>query len=401
MSGDNPANTARDTASYDCCSYQRGGSPLVDANALYRGFRKSQKGSAWKETVQRFELDYLSQIAKLQRDMQERKYKRSAYTTFVLRERGKTRFITGEHVRDRTLKHTLCDDILTPTVTPYLIHDNGASTPGKGIGFTRQRLVTHLTKYYRQCRNSGYILLMDFSKFYDNIRHKELKETLFKHVDDKTAEYLIDEILENERIDVSYMAPEEYANCMDAVFNSLEYQNIPQHLKTKKLYMGKHLDIGDQLAQVAGIVYPSDLDNYIKIVRGIKFYARYMDDSYILHPDKEYLKQILNDIIIYAKKLGITVNEAKTRIVPISSKWRFLQVQYSLTDTGRIIHKVNSKAVTRCRRKLKKLANILPPNDFKIWFNSWYGANNKYMSKLQCQNLLKLFLELEESSCIK
>ena len=47
--------------------------------------------------------------------------------------------------------------------------------------------------------------------------------------------------------------------------------------------MSKSIDIGDQLSQVIGICYPHSIDNYIKYVRGQKFYGRYMDDWYIMN----------------------------------------------------------------------------------------------------------------------
>lgn len=160
--------------------------------------------------------------------------------------------------------------------------------------------------------------------------------------------------------------------------------------------MAKHLNIGDQVAQVAGIVYPVPIDNYIKIVRGVKFYGRYMDDSYVIHESKEYLQDLLKDIIRIADSIGITVNIRKTRICKLSEYWRFLQVQYALTDTGRIIQKINPKRLTCMRRKMKKLAYILTPKEFEDWYQSWFSNYYKIMSKLQRQNMNTLFEELKE-----
>ena len=120
--------------------------------------------------------------------------------------------------------------------------------------------------------------------------------------------------------------------------------------------MGKHLNIGDQVAQVAGISYPIPIDNYVKIVRGVKYYARYMDDSYAIADNKWFLEDLLKDIIKIADSVGITVNQKKTRICKLSDYWRFLQTQYSLTDTGRVVQKINPKRLTAMRRKMKQLA---------------------------------------------
>ncbi len=351
--------------------------------------------------VQRYETDYLSNIAKHVRDIRDRTYTLSPATSFVIRERGKVRAIRGEHIDDRVVKHVLCDEILLPAIKPRLIHDNGASLKGKGVAFTRRRLLQHLRAFYRQRGNNGYILLMDFSKFYDNIRHKELFRILMKHVNDPHAAYLIDYILQNECVDVSYMTPEQYAVCMDTLFSSLEYNEIPTHLKTGSLWMDKHLDIGDQLAQVAGIVYPAEIDQYVKTVKGVKYYARYMDDSYAIHQDKEFLRDLQKEITAKAATLGITINQRKTRIVPLSSHWSFLQTRYRLTATGRIECKPCQTKIVRGRRKMRKLAPIMTAKQLDDWFRSWYNANCEDVSKQQSKNLFKLLSDLEENVCIK
>lgn len=192
------------------------------------------------------------------------------------------------------------------------------------------------------------------------------------------------------------MTDEEYAGCMDGLFNSLEYEKVDRALRTGKRYMYKHLNIGDQVAQVAGIIYPIPIDNYVKIVRGVKFYGRYMDDSYAIHESKEFLEDLLQGIITIANELGITVNTRKTRICKLSSMWRFLQVQYSLTDTGRVIQKINPKRLTAMRRKMKKLVYKLSEKEFDDWFNAWMCNHYKIMSKQQRENMNTLYAQLKK-----
>lgn len=333
----------------------------------------------------------------MQRELRERTFSFLPTSEFILRERGKIRVVNGEQIHDRVVKHSLCDEVLLPSIRKYLIYDNGASLTDKGMDFTRKRLVAHLRKYYAQHgSNEGYILLMDFSKFYDNIRHEELLKLFRKYVHDDLALWLLEKTIERARVDVSYMTEEEYAHCEDSLFNSLEYQKIDKSLLTGEKFMDKHMNIGDQVAQVAGVAYPIPIDNYVKIVRAVKFYARYMDDSYAIHESKEFLEELLKEIIVIAKSLGITVNERKTRICNLSDYWRFLQIQYSLTETGRVVQKINPKRLTAMRRKMKKLAYILPEKDFHDWFYSWFKGHVKYMSKLQRENILALFNQLKE-----
>ena len=93
---------------------------LSDMNVLYDAFLASMKGSAWKEEPQRFEIDFLTELSKLSRELEDRTYKTSESTTFIFRERGKERLIHGGRMRDRVVRHALCDAILTPSLKPYL-----------------------------------------------------------------------------------------------------------------------------------------------------------------------------------------------------------------------------------------------------------------------------------------
>ena len=393
-------NTKHDTHTYECTrlpgerGYQR---EIFDGNVLYDAYKRAKKGSDWKPQVQKFEMNYLLELSKIQRDLENMEYEFLPTTHFVLNERGKTRFITGEQINDRIVKHALCDEVLNPSIEKFLIYDNGASIEGKGISFTRQRLVEHLRWYYAHHHsNEGYILLIDFSKYYDNIRHDILMQLFEKYVDDEHALWLLRKSIDRSRVDVSYMTDEEYENCLNRSFNSLLYQYIDKKLLTGEKYMGKHLNIGDQVAQTAGIAYPIRIDNYVKIVKSVKAYGRYMDDSYAIHESKEFLEELLEDIIEIAEELGITVNRKKTRICKLSEHWRFLQVQYSLTDTGRVIQKINPKRLTEMRRRLKKVAPKMTEVEFTDYYTSWFKNHYRLMGKRQRENMDTLFNQLKE-----
>ncbi|MCC8063667.1 MAG: RNA-directed DNA polymerase [Clostridiales bacterium] len=349
-----------------------------------------------------YEMDWLNNIADLQDELRERTYVPREASTFVLRERGTERPIRGEQVRDRVVEHSLNDNVVVPSIRPYLIYDNGASLAGKGVAFTRRELVKDLVSYYNRYGNRGYVLLIDFKKYYDNIRHDVLMQQFWRYVHDDTALWLLETIISGFQVDVSYMDDAEYAHCMDTVFSSLEYWKVDKPLLTGQKYMAKHLDIGNQTSQSAGVLYPTPIDNYVKIVRGVKYYARYMDDSYVFHPDREYLKALMADIIRECAKLGITVNAHKTHVAKLSDRWRFLQIQYSLTDTGRIVQKIHPKRLTERRRLMKKLAPRMTDRDFTVWVDAWIKSNRKYMSKQQYANIKALEQTLrKETKCTR
>lgn len=318
---------------------------VCDANNLYRAYKTSVKSSKWKETTQKFMMNFLRYIFEIQDDIINRTLKNGLTQEFTLHERGRVRPITSIQIRDRIVRHVLCDDILLPEVKKHIIYDNCASIKGRGISQQRKRFEIHLHKYYKLHGNDGWILFGDFSKFYDNIIHEIAKQELLKLFDDdEFIDWLLTLIFDGFKVDVSYMSD-------------------------------------------------------VKYVRQQKFYGRYMDDWYIMNPSKEELEDLLSCIIEIAKEYGIHINRKKTHIVKISSTYKFLQIKYTLTKDGKVIKRINPKRVTTMRRKLKKLSlkvinGEIEYESIENMFRGWMGAHYKLLSKQQRKNLIQLYEEL-------
>lgn len=111
----------------------------------------------------------------------------------------------------------------------------------------------------------------------------------------------------------------------------------------------------------------------------------------------------LDNIHRIAEGYGIHINKKKTRIVKISSTYKFLQIKYSLTDSGKIIKRINPKRVTTMRRKLKKLAVKVKNEEISYenvenMFRGWMGGFYKLLSREQRKNLIGLYEDLFEKS---
>lgn len=370
---------------------------LCDANTLYAGYKASIKGSKWKESTQRFILNFLRYIFEVQDDLINRTLTNGPVDEFELHERGKIRPITSIPVKDRIVRHVLCDELLIPKIRRKIIYDNCASLKRRGISMQRKRFEVHLRKYYKLYGNEGYILFGDFSKFYDNIIHEIAKKELLElFEDDEFIDWLLNVIFDGFKVDVSYMSDDEYASCLDEVFNKLEYRKIPKNKLTGEKFMEKSVNMGDQLSQAIGIYYPHRIDNYVKYVRGIKFYGRYSDDWYIMSPSKEELLDLLENIKRIAHEYGIHINMKKTKIVKISGTYKFLQIKYTLTESGKIMKRINPDRIYTMRRKLKKLAvkvenGEIPYENVEGMFKGWMGDFYKLMSRTQRKDLLELY----------
>jgi hypothetical protein len=285
---------------------------IIDADNLYASFNRSKRGVSRKESVQRYEANAMRNIASTRKKLIAGESVQSGFKEFTLSERGKIRHIKSVHISERIVQKCLCDYCLNPILERPLVYDNGASIKGKGVHFALRRLVVHLSRFYRQNGNSnkGYALLVDFAKFFDNIDHAILFDMLERHIADRRVTALV-------RAFVSVFGP------------------------------GKSLGLGSRVSQVAAIFYPNTLDHFIKEKLRVKYYGRYMDDLYLIHADKEYLKLCLSEIERVCQSLKITVNGRKTRIVKLSRGMEFLKGKYILLENGRVLRRPGKDSARR------------------------------------------------------
>lgn len=373
---------------------------LSDANQLIEAFNRTKKESIWKESVQKYEANLLRNTYLLKTSLRDGTYKQRAFYEFTLNERGKTRYVKSMHITDRVVQRSLCDNILIPRLQHYLIYDNGASLKNKGIDFSRKRLETHLHRFYRKNgSNEGYVLLIDYSKFFDNIRHDKMVELLEKNIDSPEFIAFVRQLLKTFSIDVSYLSDEEYKTCLNQLYNSLEHSKIDPSLLVGEKMMEKSVGIGSQISQICGIYYPTRVDNYCKIVKGMKYYGRYMDDVYVIHKDKEVLKQLLKEVDDLSKELGLFINQKKTQIVKLKHGFTFLKIKYNLTESGRVLKRLVPKTITRERRRLKKYKKLMEEGkmsykDIELAYKSWRGNALRYHAYTSVKHLDALFDQL-------
>ncbi len=324
---------------------------LCNPQTYIDAFYECKKDTSWKSSIQTFETNCLIECFNLAQEVKNRTYKPSEYREFDICERGKKRHIKAPLVKDRVLSHALCAQVLNPTLRPHLIYDNSAALEQRGITFARKRILTHLHDYYNKNKtNKGYILQTDFSKFFDSIDHALLLQHLYKYIKDPDVQRLIKLIIDS-------------------------FQN------------NKGLGIGSELSQTAGVFYPTPIDQYCKTVRGCKYYARYMDDIYIIHHDKEFLKSVFVGMQKIASDLKLEFNPNKCHINRIDKQFTYLKSIYKLKDTGAVFWRPVKACMKRERQKLKHLKNKLDANkitkqDIETAYKSWRGNIVKQFPKI-------------------
>lgn len=381
---------------------------FCDANVIYEAGDKARSQSKWKQSTQEFRMNQLVETISIKDDMEAGAYVPESGNKFPIKERGKARYITSNTMRDKTVYHILSDDVLEPAIKPFVTWENTASQKGKGVSLFRRQLEDALHHYYNiHHTNKGWLLQSDFSGFYPNMNHKVVKEQLFKFVDGyefpdgttETAKGIVRRMLHTFALDVSRYSDREIEELYRTKIDPMMNYGVPESKLTGEKFLEKGVDIGTQPSQDIGIILPRRIDSFAKSVSGAEDYGRYTDDVWAISPDKEVLELLLEAIKEMAKELKLIINLKKTRIVRLDRPFRILQIQYTLTDTGRVIKKIHPKAVTRERRKIKAYKRqldkgVMTYNDIEDSFKSWISANYKIMSRKQVKNLFQLYFEL-------
>ena len=325
---------------------------LTTIENLNNAFLKTSKISHWKESTQRYKANLLMNNISLQEELRSGAYKTSPTTKFTICERGKLRNIEAPAMRDRVVQKVLCEKILIPQLTKYLIYDNYASLKDRGVAFARKRIDIFLRHF-----KEGYVLQIDIKSYFPSIDHEVLKRMLHNKIHE----------------------PPEIMNLIDYIVDTSSETS-------------KGLNLGSEAPQIFAIFYLSRLDNYIKTVKRVKYYGRYMDDMIIFSESKQELKELLEDIKRELKEIKLEINEKKTHITKLSHGFTFLQIKYNLNH-GKIIKRPTRAKITRERRRLKKYKNILTDEDAQNAYKSWRNSLIKdcKQSKRSIRNMDRLF----------
>ena len=321
---------------------------IASTDNLYEAARLSARGVRWKASVQRYEAHVLRNVLKAHRNLLAGKDIRCGFVRFDLMERGKLRHITSVRFSERVIQKSISRQALAPAVWPTLTPGCSANLKGRGTDYALIRLKRQLAEHQRRHGTEGYILLIDFSDYFGSISHDAAKALVAKNIDDPRVRDLIDL-----QIDASGDVG---------------------------------LGLGSEPNQILAVAIPSPIDHLLERLPGIEASGRYMDDTYAVAMDKETLRGALREVRAECERLGITINERKTRIVKLTRGFTFLKKHFRYTETGRIIVRPCRKSLTRERRKMKKHAAMVRDGRMTLEqarksYISWRGSIEKRKGK--------------------
>ena len=325
---------------------------VIDFGNMYKAYRKSKCGKGYKKSSAKFNLMALDGINVLIEQLKNKTYTVSDYTEFKVYE-PKERIIQTTSFKDKVVQHSLCDNVLLPRMQEIFIYDNCAGQKGKGTLFGLDRLSEQMKEFYDTHGMNGYILKCDITKFFYNISHEKLKEIVNYHFGyDK---------------DICWLC--------NLFIDSTEGKGIP---------------LGNQINQGFALLYLDSMDKLIKNKLNIKFYGRYMDDFYLIHQNKAYLKYCLEIITDHLKTLDLTVN-GKTQIFPLKNGVNYLGFHTYVTTNGKVIRKLKNQNKRNAQKKYVKMAKLVVAGKLSAdKFNASYNAWKNHISHGDCYKLGQL-----------
>lgn len=297
---------------------------VYDYENLYQAYLKARKQKRYRDQVLAFSYNLEEELLTLQNKLVWKQYQVGEYRQFEVWE-PKQRTISALPFRDRVVQHAV-SAVIEPIFERVMIADSFACRKGKGTLAAANRL-----SYFFGKQGTAYFLKGDVAKYFPSINQETLKGLVRRHMKDLDLLELLDQIISSAS--------------------------------------GAGLPIGNLLSQLFANVYLHQLDHFVKVTLGVKYYLRYMDDFLILGKSPEALGYLLRRIELFLKdELQLCLN-AKTRIGRSSDGIEF--VGYRIFRNNKIIRKAS---LCRMAKKFRAWKNgKVASSRFLQSIGSWAG----------------------------
>ncbi|NDV97482.1 hypothetical protein D0T84_21680 [Dysgonomonas sp. 521] len=280
---------------------------LSDMFEAYYCCRKNKRktGNALK-----FELDYENNLIQLWREINAGSYRVGRSIAFIVEKPVKREIFAGDF-RDRVIHHLIINKFIHLFEKDF-IYDSYSCRKGRGTLFGVKRVDRFIRACSENYTRDCYVLKMDIQGFFMSIR----RDILF----DKLHELIGCNYHEPDRdLLLSLVYKVVMNDCTQSCIiksSRRKWEGLPSN---KSLFgqQGKMrgLPIGNLTSQIFGNFYLSSFDHFIKSEHGIRYYARYVDDFVIVHPNKTFLRNLIPvirdflrnelDLVLHPKKIQL------------------------------------------------------------------------------------------------
>lgn len=269
-----------------------------------------------------FEVGLEDNLMALWRELRAGTYRPGRSRCFII-GRPVRREVFAAEFRDRVVQHLLVNRI-EPVLDRGMIHDSYSCRKGRGTLYGVRRIRRFIAQcsegYTRDC----YVLKCDLRGFFMSIDRGRLADMLERTLEREYAGDDKAEVLALTRL-IALYDPVPGARVARARRGLAAVASRQEPLRRQRAadargvrspfpvpQGGKGLPIGNLTSQLFANFYLTPFDHYVKHTLGVRYYGRYADDFVIVHPDREYLRELVPLLERFLRdELGLTLHPRK------------------------------------------------------------------------------------------
>ena len=268
-----------------------------------------------------FELDYERELIALCEEINNRTYRIGRSIAFIV-DKPVKREIFATEFRDRIVHHLIIRK-LNPLFERTFIYDSYACRVGRGTHLGIQRANRCIRQCSRNYTQDCTVLRLDIQGFFMAIDKRLLWRKLhhfieqhYAHADKSLLLWLCYTVLNNNPT----------KNCL-VKGSKKNWKGLPPDKSLFHSAPGCGLPIGNLTSQIFANFYLNIFDHFIKHDLGIRHYGRFVDDFFLIHESKEFLKSLIPIVRDFLKtQLGLTLHPRKMYLQHYSRGFQFLGV---------------------------------------------------------------------------
>lgn len=168
---------------------------IISVENLLEAWKEFVRGKKNKKDVQIFQMRLMDNIFALHNDLSNHTYKHGGYQAFKIND-PKPRDIHKATVRDRLIHHAIYRK-LYPFFDRTFVADSYSCRINKGTHKAINQFRSFAHKVSKNNTRTCWVLKCDIRKFFANINHKILLNTLKEYIQDKNILWLLENVIES------------------------------------------------------------------------------------------------------------------------------------------------------------------------------------------------------------
>jgi hypothetical protein len=270
---------------------------LCSFDTLWTAYHRARRCKRGKKSTAPFEYSAIEELLILSKSLLQGTHQPDPLDAFYIYE-PKKRLIQAPTFRDKVVQHALTDYIVYDELARSFTLNTYAAQYGKGTHYGLEMLKRHMRTYFLRRKGA------------DEAARKAALEPRFPDPDIRALMW-------------------RYIDAVD-----------------------EGLALGHQTSHIYAVFYVSSFMHYVGEKLHLPLAGMYMDDWYVICPDKATAVEALRLARLEFAKLGLELND-KTNIFPLQNGIDFCGFHTYLTRTGQVVSKLRYSSIKRMKRRIR------------------------------------------------